>query len=441
MKRSSWLILACASLLHLGLLIGWRFPTPLVPYFFDATVLSGGRGLDFYSIYQAGYNARHGQDIYEGDPTRVTVVVPYFTPYRYLPPVAYTLGAALSVLPPLTAYKLWVVLVEMTLLLCAVTSLYVTRAEPDLGVRLAAMWLVFSPYYLELFMGQFSLVQAGMIFVMLLMASGTFIGTDQTLRVSRSALRVSLFDTVWVASMIWKINTVVFVPVLARLRRWRALVAGGLITAAVTLPYFAIFPAHLRDFVANNFGNTVSGHELGNLGFRQLVYELLAVLGADATVQRLAQICVVGMIVLAALALTFWPRAGQPTPAALLSLWLVTFFLISPQVWEHHYVMLLPALVVAYRQRPGWLLAGLWLLLALPTPFGFTDLQPAIAGNHDLRGFLLSPAWQFLLQHASKAVPTALLFAYFSVKVAVIPDKASGIIAPAYQPAMSPSTR
>jgi hypothetical protein len=171
------------------------------------------------------------------------------------------------------------------------------------------------------------------------------------------------------------------------------------------------------------------------------VYELLAVLGADATVQRLAQIGVVGMIVLAALALTFWPRAGQPAPAALLSLWLVTFFLISPQVWEHHYVMLLPALVVAYRQRPGWLLAGLWLLLALPTPFGFTDLQPAIAGNHDLRGFLLSPAWQFLLQHASKAVPTALLFAYFSVKVAVIPDKASGIIAPAYQPAMSPSTR
>src|SRR5258708_15676806 len=441
MKRTSWIILACAGLLHVGLLIGWRFQTPLVPYFCDATVLSGGRGLDFYSIYQAGYNARHGQDIYEGDPTRATVVVPYFTPYRYLPPVAYTLGAALSLLPPLTAYKLWVVLVELTLLLCAGASFFVARADPDLGVRLAAMWLVFSPYYVEVLMGEFWVMQGGMIFGMVLMASGTLIGTDPTLRVSPSASRVSLFDTVWVVSVIWKINTVVFVPVLARLRRWRAIGAGGLITAAVTLPYFAIFPAHWRDFVANNFGSTVSGHELGNLGFRQLVYELLAVLGADATVQRLAQIGVVGMIVLAALALTFWPRAGQPAPATLLSLWLVTFFLISPQVWEHHYVMLLPALVVACRQRPGWLLAGLWLLLALPTPFCFTDLQPAIAGNHALRGFLLSPAWQFLLQHASKAVPTALLFAYFSVKVAVIPGKASGIIAPAYQPAMSPSTR
>jgi hypothetical protein len=26
-------------------------------------VLSGGRGLDFYAIYQAGYNARHRADI------------------------------------------------------------------------------------------------------------------------------------------------------------------------------------------------------------------------------------------------------------------------------------------------------------------------------------------------------------------------------------------
>jgi hypothetical protein len=45
------------------MLAGWRWQMPLVPYFFDATVLSGGRGLDFYAIYQAGYNARHRADI------------------------------------------------------------------------------------------------------------------------------------------------------------------------------------------------------------------------------------------------------------------------------------------------------------------------------------------------------------------------------------------
>jgi Glycosyltransferase family 87 len=415
MRRSSWLLLACAGLLHLGLLIGWRFQTPLVPYFFDATVLSGGRGLDFYSIYQAGYNARHGLDIYEGDPAQVKIVVPYFTPYRYLPPVAYTVGAALSLLQPLAAYKVWVVVVELTLLLCVAASFYFTRSDLNLAARLAAMWLVFTPYYLELFMGQFSLVQAALIFGLLLLAAGPPLA--QAAPLARAGTRLpGRFDALWIASVLWKINTVVFAPVLVRLRRWRALAAGGLITAAVTVPYFAIFPAHWRDFVANNFGNTVAGHELGNLGFRQLVYEVLAVMGAGSGVQRAAQIGVVGLVGLAALALTFRPQA--PRLAPLLSLWLVAFFLISPQVWEHHYVMLLPALVIAYRQRPCWQVAGLWLLLALPTPFGFTALQPAIAANHDLRGFLLGPSWQFLWQHASKAVPAALLFAYLGVEMA-----------------------
>jgi len=299
------------------------------------------------------------------------------------------------------------------------------------------MWLIFSPFYLELFMGQFSLVQAALILAMLLMAGESLLATEQTLRVSKTS-RVSLFNALWITSVVWKINTVVFAPVMARLGRWRALAACALVTLAVTLPYFAIFPAHWRDFLTNNFGNTVASHELGNLGFRQLVYELLGLAGASADVQRAAQLAMVGLVVLSALALTFLPRAGHLSPSALLSLWLAAFFLVSPQVWEHHYVMLLPALVVAYRQRPGWVLAGLWLLLALPTPFGFTALQPAIAANHDLRGFALSPTWQFLLQHASKAVPAALLFAYFSVELATNRAEASGIIAPAYKPATAP---
>lgn len=68
--RMTWhshLLLALAALIHLGLLAGWRWQRPLVPHFFDTTVLSGGRGLDFYAIYQAGYNARHGADVYESE--------------------------------------------------------------------------------------------------------------------------------------------------------------------------------------------------------------------------------------------------------------------------------------------------------------------------------------------------------------------------------------
>jgi hypothetical protein len=79
--------------------------------------------------------------------------------------------------------------------------------------------------------------------------------------------------------------------------------------------------------------------------------------------------------------------------------------------------MLLPAIVVAYGRRPSWLLAGLWLLLALPTPFGFTGLQPIIAANHDLRAFAVEPAWMGLAQHAAKAVAAAGLFGYWGLRV------------------------
>jgi hypothetical protein len=432
MNWRSRLLLALAAVVHLGMLIGWRWQTPLVPYFFDATVLSGARGLDFYSIYQAGYSARHGADVYEGDPAKVQIAVPYFTPYRYLPIVAYTVGAALSLFSPLTAYKIWVVVIELTLLLCVFITYRVLGKIPSCPTaRLAAMWLCFTPFYLELFMGQFSLVQAALIFGMLMLTAESAKSVEK----KDSANSAVTFDSLWLASLLWKINTIIFAPVFLRLRRYHVLVVAALVVALTTIPYFLLFPAHLRDFVLNNFGSSVAGHELGNLGFRQLVFELLAAAGASPTLHRIAQLAVVALVLGISLIITFYPTrlslrpfhlgfgiwdlgsttSNLPPPTStLLSLWLTAFFLISPQIWEHHYVMLLPVLVVAYWQKPHWPVLIVWLLLALPTPFGFIGLQPVIAANHDLRAFPLEPAWKSILQHASKAVPTVLLFLYLA---------------------------
>lgn len=424
MRWPARLLLFAALLVHGGMLLGWRWQNPLVPYFFDATVLSGGRGLDFYSIYQAGYNARHGADIYEGDPAKVEIVVPYFTPYRYLPIVAYTVGAALSLFTPLTAYKIWVVVIELTLLLCVLLTWHRVR-DPNLAARLTAMWLAFTPFYLELFMGQFSLVQAALIFGMLLLTTES---TEKSKKNSAlSANSAVKLDWLWLTSILWKINTLIFAPVFLRWRRWRILALTALMVTFVTLPYFLVFPAHGRDFLLNNFGNRVAGHELGNLGFRQLVFELLAALGASPALHRFAQLAAVAIILSLTITLTF--RLPHPHTPTLLSLWLTTFFLISPQIWEHHYVMLLPVLVVTYWQRPHWVVALIWLMLALPTPFGFIGLQPIIAANHDLRAFPLEPTWQPLLQHASKALPTLLLFIHL---IRPIFRRRSGIIPPFY---------
>jgi hypothetical protein len=40
-KWSSRLLLALAALVHLGLLAGWRWQMPPVPYFFDTTMNRG----------------------------------------------------------------------------------------------------------------------------------------------------------------------------------------------------------------------------------------------------------------------------------------------------------------------------------------------------------------------------------------------------------------
>jgi hypothetical protein len=446
MKKLAPPLLVVAIALHFAMLAGWRWQYPVTPYFFDATVLTGGRGIDFYSIYQAGYNARHGLDIYENNPAKAPIVVPHFTPYRYLPLVAYTLGAALSLLPSLTAYKLWLVIIELTLLVCVALAWRMAR-DRRLAMLLAAMWLGFTPFYLELFMGQFSLVQAALIFGLL----GLALESAPPGGSRPGAWRVA---GLWVASILWKINTIIFAPLFLRQRRWRTLAAAGLVVGLIALPYFAIFPAHALDLLRNNFGGSVASYELGNLGFRQLVFEVLADLGAPARVQSIAQGLTVVVVVVICLALTFPVtirlRSTAPAPPGpdaasgpngqrcalslgpvslfypaavpaltLLCLWLTAFFLISPQIWENHYLMLLPALVISLRQTWGkpeaWLVFVIWLLIALPTPFGLTSLPAQIASNHDLRGFPLSPRWQPLWEHASKALPTLLFFGYLAI--------------------------
>jgi hypothetical protein len=78
---------------------------------------------------------------------------------------------------------------------------------------------------------------------------------------------------------------------------------------------------------------------------------------------------------------------------------LTAFFLISHQVWEHHYTMLLPVLVVAYwRTRSPWV-AACYVLLALPAVLA-AGCPHQIAANHDLRAAPPSPAWAGLLYHA-----------------------------------------
>ena len=146
MTRASRALLGAAIATHLLLLVSWRTGT-LNPLFFDAVVTHGRRGWDFYALYQAGHNVLRGDSAYESDGTQIDVAIPdgTYTPYRYLPLTAYTLGAALNLLPPLWAYRLWVAFTELVLLACVALTWRIVPG-PNRRARLAAMWLVYTPY-------------------------------------------------------------------------------------------------------------------------------------------------------------------------------------------------------------------------------------------------------------------------------------------------------
>jgi len=105
-------LLALGIAAHLLFLLSLRFGW-LNPLFND-TMHRFGPGGDFFSIYAAGVKARAGQSVYTVGGRVETV--PYAYAFRYAPLVAYTVGAALSCLPAIAAYALWLIGCELALL-------------------------------------------------------------------------------------------------------------------------------------------------------------------------------------------------------------------------------------------------------------------------------------------------------------------------------------
>jgi len=407
LSSSSRALLGAAIVFHLLLLVSWRTGT-LNPLFFDATVTHGRRGWDFYALYQAGHNVLQGDSVYESDGEQIEVVIPdgTYTPYRYLPVTAYTLGILFNLFSPLWAYRLWVACIELVLLACIWLTVRVVR-DKDQRARLAAMWLCYTPFYLELYMGQFSFVQGALVLIMLLAAA--------------SAPWGARYDLPWVASVLWKQNTALFAPLMARLGRWRALgILTGLV-AFTALPYFALVPGSAPAFL-RNLESGSPWFQLGNLGFRQLVFDAMwsagDVLGFEIPTSwyTAAQTAVVILFLALPLALTVLdPR---PNVVYHLSLWMSTYFLIYHHVWEHHYVMILPVLVVlAMRERSPWWWV-IYALLALPTPFYLIDPQGQVAVLDAMRWTPIRPLWQDLAYHASKALPVLALYCLLAWRIA-----------------------
>jgi len=390
-------LLAVAVVFHLSLLASWRLGF-WNRFTFDATSTRGDRGWDLFALYQAGRNVLDGLSAYESDNEKIHIVVPRHTPFRYLPVSAYTVGVALNAVDPLWAFRLWVAFLEATLLTCACLSSRLGRWASERAL-FAGMWLVFTPYYLELYLGQFSLVQAAFILLMML--------------AWESGQRGWWVDAPWTASLLWKQNTGLFLPLMVRLRRWRGLAVAAAAVVVTSAPYFARHPEALRAFLAN-FRSGPPSAQLGNLGVRQLLYSVTSALWPTWTPETHSMVQMTWVALVVAVTLWLTLRPVSPDVPMLLCLWTATYFLVYHHVWEHHYVLLLPVYVLLYRRTgSAWVLA-LYALVAVWTPYRLVDPEGLAAYHMPMRWEPLESAWLDVTYHASKALPTLALWVYLS---------------------------
>ena len=399
-------------LLMMGSLF-WGYVDPL----FNDSALHP-KAFDFFSVYEGGRNAIEGRSVYFLDRADASVT-PYHDQFRYAPGFAYVLAAPLNALPAWNAYWAWVALYEALLVLSA----YVTWRVADRstwGIVAAAMWFVFTPFYVEQYLGQFSFLTTTF-----LLWCGIGIARGHEVRAGPA----------WIASLVPKAASAVVAPLMLRMGWWRSML-GAAVAAGVALMYFLWRPGEFDAFYDANVSsvfrdthNRLLHYHPGDLGGVAVLRNAFLAIDAKATgIATPYPVAFVASIVLLSLAATFLTR--RIDPLALFAIWISVFFLCY-DAWEHHYVMLLPALALLVALRPAarpWALV-VFTLVAIPTPFWLLEnvwnTKPLPPEGLFISHQEVWPAWGVMLYHTSKAGPVLVLWGYL-----VVTQLRSGVAVP-----------
>ncbi len=309
-------------------------------------------GGDFFQLYQSGWDARHGFSIYETDDSRmrshtfpnVYDNIPFHPPNRYPPGFVYTIGILLSMTTPWQAYLAWVIIHESVLLFCILLSMRCAAGDRIRMMIATGMWLGFFPWYLELYMGQTTFLIMAATFMLGLHLKQEFSG---------------IASGFWFAlSLITKPLTLLYTPLLLREKKFGILLSGIGVAIASSLPYFINRPEDGKLFI-----HWASGQEmissLGNYCFQNLMYHF-----------HFSGLWI--KIIMA-----FWIGTGlivtcyskKLHPIHILSLWVCIYFMTYTHVWQHHLVLLLPAVILPYLISGRIVYLIPWCLATLPSLF------------------------------------------------------------------------
>jgi len=392
----SWTFLTIAIVIQIQFILslgtGW-----LNSLFYDTQYLVG-QGADFFSYYQAGHNVLNGLDVYT---IPDTLAVPYLYPFRYLPYFAYSFGAIINLVPPISAYWLWIGILTVAVWMAALRtrSLAKKLERPDWeGYIGMGMWFVFTPIFIELFVGQVTLIAGILMFFAL---------TTPSL-VDGSKTRGTMVFS-WTAGALAKTVPYFIAPVLLAAGRARTV----LVAVIVTIVAIVAVPAGLQSlqyFI--NFNSARANYITpypGDHSLKMLLYYLFGEQSRD--VSGLTILLVVIFIGLASFATLYsrdvWSCAG---------LFSTSYFFIMLDVWEHHYTFLLPLLVLAWirggsEDKARWVPFVIALLMSIPAIPIIQFLSGVGAGVHPINW---GPVWQ-IIYHSSKVVPALIFYMWLLV--------------------------
>lgn len=375
--------------------------------YLDSTYYNGP-GIDFFAVYHAGINDRTAVSPYVTY-ERFGGVTPYFFDFRYLPVVGSTLGRTMTLLPPLAAYRAWVLTTEVSFWCVALVVLR------GLGRRTAGFvgWLALvagTPFFLEIHMGQFTFVTAA------LLATALWLGELGSTRRSRLVFRVVAGVTSAAAVLLKLFPAVALFAWVRRRTWWFPLAFAATIVGLLTVPTFVAQPRLWDEFLS---ANAIAPPNPGNFGALYVFNLAGGHLGYAWSQEGWRQVVRVGLVFFvgsAGLAVFLARRRALYAETAVL---LLAQFLASFQVWEHHMsaAIVAGALLLLEIERQAalseqassgsgrfdrvcaWIAAACLVVLALPTPY--------VLVGPDLR------SWTFLERMAvqvTKPVPTLLLY-------------------------------
>lgn len=397
MQRAfGWAFLTIAIVIHLNFILSLL--SGLFNQLFYDTWYLVGQAPDFFSYYQAGHNILNGLDPYV---IPIDLAVPYLYPFRYLPYFAYTFGVLFNLAEPFTAYWIWVGILVLAIWLSALRTWFLGKAlnRPDYERYIAmGMWFFFTPIYIELFVGQVTLI-AG-IFVFFALTTPSLVNGGK---------RIGSLTIPWTLGALTKTIPYFIAPVFLAAGKIRTVIIAAIITL---IAIFAV-PAGLESlehFLAfNNARNNWITPYPADYSLKMLIYYAFGEFSRDfVSITILMIIFFIGLAIFTTLfSRDVWACAGMFS---------LSYYFVMLDVWEHHYTFLLPFLVLLFiRGRPTDRARWIPLLLALVMSIPIIPVIRILSGvDPSIHPIYWDIGWQILL-HSSKVVPALIFYVWLMI--------------------------